>query len=328
MPFLDLPLADLESYVADTREPDDLDAFWRRTLADSRAAGGAVQVSPVETGLTAVTVDDVIFPGFAGDPVRAWLTRPAGATGALPVIVELVGYGGGRGMPHEHTLWATAGFAHLVMDTRGQGSAWGNGGATPDPHGSGPATPGYLTRGLESPEQHYYRRVVTDGVRAVDAVAQIEGLDASRVVVKGISQGGGLALGVAGLARGLCGVLADVPFLAAFERAVAITDERPYGELRQWLSVHRDGAAQALATLAYVDAANLGTRADAPALMSVALMDPVCPPSTVYTAYNRYAGPKEIDVYPYNGHEGGQQHRFPRQLAAVRRWVGPDQHAR
>lgn len=318
MAFLDLPLADLESFVADTREPDDLADFWDTTLRQARAAAGSVTVEPADTGLVAVTVDDVTFPGFAGDPVRAWLTRPASSDGELPVIVEYVGYGGGRGLPHEHTLWATAGYAHLVMDTRGQGSTWGNGGHTPDPHGSGPAAPGYLTRGLQRPEDHYFRRVLTDAVRAVDAVAEIDGLDPTRVVVKGSSQGGGLALGVAGLVPGLRGVVASVPFLCAFERAIAVTDLAPYGELRQWLAVHRDKAEEALTTLAYVDAANLVTRATAPALMSVALMDATCPPSTIYTAYHRYAGPKEIDVYPYNGHEGGQGFEFPRQLAWVR----------
>jgi cephalosporin-C deacetylase len=35
-------------------------------------------------------------------------------------------------------------------------------------------------------------------------------------------------------------------------------------------------------------------------------MDTVCPPSTVFAAYNNYAGPKEISVYPFNDHEGGQ----------------------
>ena len=34
-------------------------------------------------------------------------------------------------------------------------------------------------------------------------------------------------------------------------------------------------------------------------------MDTICPPSTVYAAYNHYAGPKDIRVYEYNNHEGG-----------------------
>jgi len=35
-------------------------------------------------------------------------------------------------------------------------------------------------------------------------------------------------------------------------------------------------------------------------------MDEICPPSTVFAAYNDYAGPKDIDVWPFNGHEAGQ----------------------
>jgi cephalosporin-C deacetylase len=34
-------------------------------------------------------------------------------------------------------------------------------------------------------------------------------------------------------------------------------------------------------------------------------MDEICPPSTVFAAYNYYAGEKQIEVWPYNHHEGG-----------------------
>lgn len=40
-----------------------------------------------------------------------------------------------------------------------------------------------------------------------------------------------------------------------------------------------------------------------------------CPPSTVYAAYNHYAGPKEIRVYPFNNHEGGQLDQVREKLA-------------
>ena len=124
----------------------------------------------MKTALTQIDVFDVTFPGYGGEPVKAWLSVPHGASGPLPAVVEYNGYGGGRGLPHERLTWAAAGYAHLFMDTRGQGSGWGSGGETPDPHGSGPAAPGFMTRGIDSPSQYYYRRVFTDAVRAVDAV--------------------------------------------------------------------------------------------------------------------------------------------------------------
>ncbi|MDQ1605866.1 MAG: cephalosporin-C deacetylase, partial [Microbacteriaceae bacterium] len=91
-----------------------------------------------------------------------------------------------------------------------------------------------------------------------------------------------------------------------FERAIVITDNALYGEIAHYLSIHRDRVQQVLNTLSYFDVAGLVRNSTAPALFSVGLMDTVCPPSTVFAAYNNYAGPKEISVYPFNDHEGGQ----------------------
>lgn len=90
-----------------------------------------VSVRPVQSGLRLTDTWDVTFRGFAGDPVRAWYSRPAGVRPALPAVVEYAGYGRGRGLPHERLTWVNAGYAHLLMDNRGQGDQYGNGGATP-----------------------------------------------------------------------------------------------------------------------------------------------------------------------------------------------------
>jgi len=311
--YFDLSPAELRAYRPDVSEPADFDAFWERTLASSRAAGGAPIVERVASPLRTVEVFDVTFPGFAGDPIKGWLTRPAGATGRLPIVVEYLGYGGGRGLPHERLAWASAGYAHLVMDTRGQGSAWGAGGDTADPHGAGPALPGYMTRGIEDPEGYYYRRLITDAVLAVDAARALDGVDPERVAVTGVSQGGGLTVAVSGLAEGLAAVMPDVPFLCHFERAIGLTGRDPYDEIVRYLRVQRDAVERTFRTLSYVDGVNFAKRATAPALFSVALHDPVCPPSTVYAAANHYAAPVDVEVYPFNEHEGGQAAQWPRQ---------------
>jgi cephalosporin-C deacetylase len=157
----------------------------------------------------------------------------------------------------------------------------------------------------------YYRRLVTDAVRAVDAAISNPLVDRTRIVVTGQSQGGGLALAVAGL--GATGVAApiraaaiDVPFLSHWRRAIEVTDAHPYEELRRYLAIHRDREADVFRTLSYVDAVNFAARATAPALFSVGLRDDITPPSTVFAAYNHYAGPKDIRVWSYNGHEAGE----------------------
>lgn len=316
MPRFDLGLPELESYLPDLREPLDFDAFWTTTLAESRARAEAPVLTPESTPFATLDVFDVTFSGFGGDPVKAWLTVPRSIDGPLPAVVEYIGYNGGRGLPVERLAWASAGYAHLLMDTRGQGSGWGSGGATPDPHPTGPAVPGFMTRGIESPETYYYRRVFTDAALAVDAVRAMPNIDPARVAVAGGSQGGGIALAAAGLSDGLVAAMPDVPFLCHFERAVGFTGGDPYQEVVRYLSVYRGADERVFDTLSYFDGANHAKRADAAALFSVALMDDVCPPSTVFAAYNHYAAAdKAIEVYTHNQHEGGQSFQWLAQSA-------------
>ena len=315
MAQFDLPLAQLERYLPDVPAPADFDEFWASTLADARRRDVLVDVVPVSTGLTLVDTWDVTFAGFDGQPVRAWYTRPAGDSSSLPAVVEYLGYGRGRGLPQERLTWAAAGYAHLLMDTRGQGSQYGSGGDTPDPVGSGPATPGFVTRGILDPTAYYYRRVFTDAVRAVDAVRALPGVAPSRVAVVGNSQGGGIALAVAGLVPDLAAAMVSAPFLTDVRRALAITDDDPYGEVVRYLAVHRDAAEQVLRTLSYVDGVNFARRATAPALFATGLRDSICPPSTVFAAHNHWAGEREIAVYPHNHHEGGEAFHTARQLS-------------
>ncbi|MGH8954565.1 MAG: acetylxylan esterase [Microbacterium sp.] len=310
MPRFDLALDDLSSYRPEVTEPADFDDFWSSTLGEARSVGAPAIVGAADELLVSVEARDVRFSGFGGEPIAAWLLTPRGRQ-SQGAVVQFVGYGGGRGLAHEHLAWASAGYAHLVMDTRGQGSGWSMG-VTADPWGAGPAVPGMMTRGIESPQTYYYRRLITDAVRAVDALRSLDLVDATDVSVAGVSQGGGLALAAAGLVPDLRAMIADVPFLCHFERSVGFTDAGPYSEIRDYLRIQRAARETAFATLSYMDGVNFAKRATAPALFSAALEDVVCPPSTVFAAKNSYAGSAEIDVLPFNGHEGGGAERWPR----------------
>jgi cephalosporin-C deacetylase len=313
VPAFEMPLDELVQRRTGTRTPDDLREFWSGTLAEARSAAAEPKADPVETGLQLVRTWDVTFSGYGGDPIRAWYHLPAAAADPVPVVVHYQGYGGGRGLAHQVPWWTMAGHACLEVDTRGQGSGH-TAGDTPDPVGSGPAHPGYMTRGILDPNTYYYRRVFTDAVLAVDAVKALPGADPARIAVSGGSQGGAMAIAVGGLRDDLTAVLSDVPFLSDFRHALEVATTKPYAELYQYLSVHRDHVEQVFGTLAYFDVSVLAALARNPALFSVALMDEICPPSTVYAAYNAYAGPKEITVYPFNDHEGGDVFHQPVQL--------------
>ncbi|CAM5619198.1 Cephalosporin-C deacetylase [Streptomyces alboniger] len=332
MPQFDLPLDELRRYRSESAEPDDFDAFWEKTLFEARQHDLDARFDAVNLPLSGVRVFDVTYSGFGGHPVKGWLILPANANananadadadaeGAapLPAVVEYIGYGGGRGLPHMHLLWAAAGFAHFVMDTRGQGSSGWAQGDTPDPVGSGPAHPGFMTRGIEDPHEYYYRRLYVDAVRAVEAVRSHPLVDASRVAALGVSQGGGLALAVGGLVPDLAAVAADVPFLCDFPRATRLTDRQPYKEIALYLKARRGGEERVFRTLSYFDCVHFAARGRAPALFSAALEDQTCPPSTVFAAHNAYAGSeRSMEVYSFNDHEGGG----PYQQGVQLRWL-------
>lgn len=310
MALFDLPLEQLREYRPEHGAPADFDEFWKRTLTEAAGHDLEVRGEAFDAGLTQVEVTDLVFAGFGGHPVKAWLLKPKGVDGPLPCVVEYIGYSGGRSYPWAHTAVPAAGWAHLVMDTRGQGYGNWQPGDTGDPYGTtGPTNKGWMTQGLEDPEHYYYRRVYTDAVRAVDVAKSIEGIDPDRIVVAGGSQGGGITQAVAGLRDDLAGAIVDVPFLTHFRRAVTITDAYPYQEIVEFLAGQRLREDRVFSTLDYFDGIHFAARASAPALYSVGLMDETCPPSTVFAAYNLWQGPKRITVWPWNRHEGGGVHQ-------------------
>ena len=317
--YSDLPFDQLVRYENPRPVPHDFDEFWQRTLAEHGSAPVDVVAEPYDAELDTIEVHDVTFAGYDAHPIRGWLLLPRQRPAPPPVIIEYLGYGGGRGVPIESLAYSAAGFAHFIMDTRGQGATT-RAGDTADPGPTTSAIPGSMTKGITDREQYYFRRLYVDAVRAVDAVAALPDIDASRPVVTGRSQGGALSLVVAGLRDDIAVTVPHVPFLATWERALALSNREPMHEIVRWMKTHRGEVDQALNTLDYFDAGHFGARASCPGSFSVALMDGVCPPSTVYAAYNAYRGPKEITVYRYNDHEGGgpeDQYRTIRQARNV-----------
>ncbi len=309
--FFDLPLEQLKTYLPPRDEPADFDAFWTQTLAEANRFPLSPSFEPVDYYLRAQETFDVTFNGYNGQPIKGWLLLPRHRRGPLPCVVEYIGYGGGRGFPLDWLTWSSAGFAHLVMDTRGQGSSWRQG-DTPDlqPEGNNPHFPGFMTLGVLDKKTYYYRRVFTDAARAVQAARSHPAVDARRIAITGASQGGGISLAVSALVPDIQVAMPDVPFLCHYRRATELVDTPPYNEIVKYCKSHRDKVDTVFGTLCYFDGVNFAVRARAHALFSTALMDDTCQPSTVFAAYNYYAGPKQIQIWPYNQHEGGGSYQI------------------
>lgn len=313
MPSFDLPLEELRRYSPAHNEPADFDEFWQSTIQGAASHDLEPVFALCKTDFSFVDVYDVAFSGFNGQRILAWLLVPHELAAPATAIVKYRGYGDGRGYPHEWLLWPAAGFPVLVMDTRGQPGC-----VTPDLDATGdPQWPGFVTRGIADRSTYYYRRLFMDAYRAVDVAACHPAVDPTRIIVMGSSQGGAVAQAVAGLRPDLFGALVDVPFLTHVSRAVDLADGSPYEEIVQYLSRRQDMIEQVFNTLGYFDGLSFAVRATAPARYSVGLLDKLCPPSTVFAAYNRYGGVADIDVWQFNGHEGGGT----RQQLVQLRWI-------
>ncbi len=313
--LFDIPLADLEAFRPDVLEPRDFDEFWSSQLDIARRHPLNAEFTPVESRVTHADIFDLTFAGHGGNRVKGWLLVPHHLAVNPSMVVEFVGYGGGRGSALDWLSFSCAGHVHMVMDTRGQGGAW-RGSDTSDLGETGaPGGRGFLTRGILKADEHYYTRLFVDSARAVEAARAHPGATNLPIVTTGGSQGGGLALASAHLADNVAGTMPDVPFPSNFAHAVRTTPLAPYSEIIEYCAVYPDRVERVFESLSYVDIANHVKRIDCPALFSVGLVDEITPASTVYSAYNRYAGPKAIEVYPYNGHEGGGTRQFAQKLA-------------
>ena len=322
MAFFDFPEDQLRTYFGQATLPTDFEEFWRSTLDEQLPLDLAIQLERVEIPITAYEVYDLSFLGYGGARIHAWVRVPLNVDGPHATVVNYLGYSGSRGYPWRDSHYAQAGYVHITMDSRSQG--WGTrsfGALSPDPDltRGQMAAPGVMTSGILDRETYYYRRIFIDAVRALQAALTLRWVDPARLVVAGASQGGGITLAATGLAA-MAGIpvtatMPDVPFLCDFPRAVGLTDAYPYCEIVDYLAYHPGLTSQAFTTLSYFDGVNFSRFGSVPALFSTALMDQICPPSTVFAAYNTYAGAdKAITVWPWNNHDGGQDHMVYEQL--------------
>src|SRR5258706_4749331 len=125
MSLFDMPLDQLETYRPSRTEPEDFEAFWESTLAESRKFPLETRFEPVSANLKLVEVFDVTYSGFGGQPIKGWFILPKQRTDPLPVVVEYIGYGGGGGPPSALRPWGNAAFRRFLLGKPAPVSALG-----------------------------------------------------------------------------------------------------------------------------------------------------------------------------------------------------------
>ncbi|MDA8229229.1 MAG: acetylxylan esterase, partial [Desulfitobacterium hafniense] len=176
---------------------------------------------------------------------------------------------------------------------------------------------GWMTLGLDSPENFYYHQVYLDCVRMVEALTRQPEVDSARIGLFGKSQGGGLAIvtsalvnkftgAVEGLNSSVKAVAAAIPFLCDFPGAYQLHNDGPMQELVNYFRLfdpeHKEED-RIFKVLSYFDALNLAPWVTSNTLVSIGMRDTACPPATIYAMYSQLKGDKELAVYPEYGHE-------------------------
>ncbi len=213
------------------------------------------------------------------------------------------GYSGSSGDWSDKLGYVALDYTVAALDCRGQGGLSEDSG-----HVRGWTLRGHIVRGLDdSPDKLLYRQIFLDTAQLARIVMAMPGVDAERVGATGASQGGGLTLACAALEPRIRRAAPVYPFLCDYQRVWELELARDaYVELEEYFRrfdpLHQHER-EAFTKLGYVDVQYLAPRIRGEVMMSVGLMDKICPPSTQFAAYNKITAPKSLRVYPDFGHE-------------------------
>lgn len=302
-----------EAYLPPLTRPADFQAFWDGTRAEMRGVPLEPHRTAYDFPCRGAAVYDLSYLGADRTVIHGWLLLPTGAgPGPFPCLVHYHGYTGDRGRPADYLPWVMLGAAVVAVDCRDQGGETGSQAAW-----SGGSMGQHFLRGILDPRAYYLRHLYTDALRALDCACAQPEVDATRLAVEGGSQGGGLSVAVAALDPRPFLALADVPSYSDLTARV-LGGHGSFACVADYLKRYPERATHCLETLSYFDTMNLAASFRARLYASVAGRDPVCPPKCFYATYNRIASPKQIEIYPFNGHEGGGSRHFENKLRVLR----------
>lgn len=276
--------------------PDDFEAYWK-------AQKNRLAKVPIDARLKAVGVKtpdvkvyDITLANIDGTHVHGYFGKLEG-NGPFPAVMYIPGAGVGSASVDYAESMAAKGFLVIAISVHDLPN--GQPAQFYEDQYSGPLKKYYL-QGRESRDTYYFHRVILGCIRAIDYLTSRSEWDHQHMIVNGSSQGGGLTLIATGLDSRVTAAAANVP-------ALCDQSGRNFGRPSGWPQLASMGSfnkldSKILRVAGYYDAVNFAGRIKVPMIFGVGLIDNTCPPTTVFSAYNRLLGPKKIDIAPLMGH--------------------------
>ena len=282
------------AFVRPPTLPADFDAFWKAARTELDSVPPQFTLTPTPQYSTEKTdVFEVEMHSLGDVRVRGFYAKPK-KKGVLPAILHLQGYSSYM-LPYD----VDAPYIQFFMNIRGHGNSRDD---------VNPGFPGYLFKGIDSPQTYIYRGAYMDCIRAVDFLCSRAEVDTSRIGVEGASQGGALSFVTAALDKRIKLCATDVPFLSDFRNYFQIADW-PANEFKMYSLTHFKKMDTFFNVLDYFDIRNHTPSVTCPVLMGVGLFDPTCPPAINFAAYNNVSSlEKNYRLYPISGHGLPSEH--------------------
>ncbi len=295
-----------EEIAPTTTLPEDFESFWAQGKEDL----SKVPVNPVLTLMPERCTDKANVYHVQIDNIKGKiygiLCTPK-KEGKYPAILHVPGAGI---RPYYGDVWeAEAGFVSFTIGIHGipvnlDQSVYNN--------LMQGALNSYWTTNLDDKDKAYYRRVYLGCVRAVDFIEGLESFNGEDIGVTGGSQGGALSIVTAGLDE-------RIDFLAAFYPALSDLTGFLHGRAGGWPQIFRDeytNKPEKVETSKYFDVVNFARFVKVPGWYSWGYNDNVCPPTSMYAAYNVLPAEKEIHIF-----QETQHWTFPEQQKLKNEWL-------
>jgi cephalosporin-C deacetylase len=270
-------------------EPSDFDAFWDK----QKAKLTAISQNPVITLLKTLPNGSKLYllqlDQIDNRKVYGYLCIPAG-TGKFPAIVNLPAYGNA---PFQADNLVTTDFAELGKAISLTISVHNTPPDVIDPNA-------YFPDDLTNPETMYNRYMVLAGIRAIDYIFSRPDFNGS-LGACGLSQGGGLAIMVAGLDKRVAALVASNPAHCEHQawRFHQASGFPVY--LRRAYNFKMDSI-NAIKSVKYHDATYFLKRFKGPSRLLVGYEDDVTPAASIFTAFNQHGGSSTIVHMTTTGH--------------------------
>lgn len=292
--------------------------FWQQVRAEVQSIPLQLKKKQMVPLLKDIDCYQISFQSLGNETIHGFLLLPQ-TTKQCPLVIEFLGYMNHLQEPFQFAHWPLIGCGCLVIDNRGQG------GKTQD-HVPYETTqhPLPFGRGILKKEDFYMKRLIADSLRTLEVAQVLSEVDQNRVILRGGSQGGGVALWVNALATSpIFATFADVPSHSNILNRLA-QRTGSYAVIQDYCVAHPELAAQIQDVVSYYDLQYVAQQITGPVFASVGSKDPICPMTDFFVSYKKIRAPKQLMIYLNKGHGGGEAIQIRREMQQVKRLLSKD----